>query len=440
MEITTIPLVVFRPEVFYRWLYRQWHKSGGLSQASREAISEIHPLFAQNEFHTSTRHLLTVVDCAAVLMAVTEEDFISFVDWALDQSFAFPPGADKPTIPIGHHDLDISPARLRQQLARYYDQERLWPRQGFRPLLNEALSAASQAEKAMHLTSSAVTVPQRERAARQTHDGIDRSLLCAENFLERVIEFVAIAASASRVEGVDEERVLTWLKQAGIGLTSEDRRINWNSKQQCLQTIRNAFVNQTPAPESWEHFWEDLLKLLNHFRDGNPPAAGLYLLRELQQHRNAVRHASHTLLQAKTIPLSYKNAIPKIRWAIEELLSSSSSFLPAMAKIVEYRRDFTGAVELLLTTEERRLIVLRYDHEDDAQSISGLKLSDLPGRLVFASQEQEYFLFPPPADDTHLVVNALLLPSERPKEPVNLIRVRLPEIAVPAEFKEEAPV
>lgn len=72
MTVTEVPVPVFRPEVFYRWLYRQWHKPGGLGQASREAISEIHPLFAQSESPTSTRHLLTVVDCAAMLMALTE--------------------------------------------------------------------------------------------------------------------------------------------------------------------------------------------------------------------------------------------------------------------------------------------------------------------------------------------------------------------------------
>lgn len=442
MEVTEIPLVVFRPEVFYRWLYQQWHRPGGLSQASREAISEIHPLFTQNEFHVSTRHLLTVVDCAAVLTAVTEEDFVSFIDWALDQSFSFPPGVERPGVPIGHNDLDISPSKLRQQLARSYDQERLWPRQGFRPLLSEALSAASQAEKAMQLTTSAVTVPQRERAARQTHDGIDRSLLCAEHFLERVIEFVAVSASACTLEGVDEIRLAAWLKQAGIGLSQEreDRRVSWGSKQQCLQEICNIFEARESASEYWGHFWPDLLRLLRHFRDGNPPQEGLRLLKELQHHRNAVRHASHTLVQARTIPLSYREAIPGIREAIEQLLKSSSPLLPTMTKIVEYRRDFTGAVELLLTTEDRRLITLRYDHEEDAGLISGLRLPDLPGQLVFASQEQEYFLFPPPPDDVHLVVNALLLPSERPKEPANPIKIRQPEIAAPAEFKEEATV
>ncbi|MDW8318514.1 MAG: hypothetical protein RMN53_11825 [Anaerolineae bacterium] len=438
MAVTQIPLFVFRPELFYRWLYRQWHKRNGLGQASRQALSQIHHLFTENEFHVSTSHLLTVVNCAAALTALTEEDFISFVDWALEQPF--PAGVDKPAVPIGHDDLAISPARLRQQLAQYYDQERLWPRQGFRSLLSEALSAASQAEEAMHLTTSAVTVPQRQRAVRQTHDGIDRSLLCAEHFLERVIEFAAASAAACKLNAVDDTKLVAWLKQAGIGLTQdkEERRISWDTKQQCLQAIRNAFEAQTPAPESWEHFWPDLLRLLSHFRHGNPSEEGFQLLDELRDRRNAVRHASYTLLEAKTIPSRYKDAIPKIHRAIEELLRSSSRLLPVMVKIVEYRRDFTGAVELVLTTEERRLTVLRYVHEADAASISGLKLSDLPGRLVFASQEQEYFLFPPPANDVHVVVNALLLPSERPKEPVNSITIRQPQIAVPVEFREEA--
>ncbi len=253
---------------------------------------------------------------------------------------------------------------------------------------------------------------------------------------------MAITANACKLKGVDETKLEDWLKHAGIGLTDkkEDRGIDWNTKQQRLQTIRNAFEDQTQAPESLEHFWPDLLRLLNHFRQGNPSQEGFQLLDELRVSRNAVRHASHTLLQAKSIPVRYQEAVPKIRWAIEGLLRSSSPLLPVMTKIVEYRRDFTGAVELLLTTEERRLITLRYDHEGDADSISGLKLSDLSGRLMFASQEQEYFLFPPPADDTHLVVNALLLPSERPREPVNLIRIRLPEITVPTEFEEETTI
>lgn len=118
-------------------------------------------------------------------------------------------------------------------------------------------------------------------------------------------------------------------------------------------------------------------------------------------------------------------------------MRSSVPLLPTMTRMAEYRRDFTGAVELLLTTEDRRLITLRYDHEEDAAFISGIRLPDLPNRLVFASQEQHWFFFPSPPEDTNLVVNALLLPSERVYEPLNAIGIRR-ETVVPAQFMEQA--
>lgn len=102
----------------------------------------------------------------------------------------------------------------------------------------------------MHLTTSSVSVPQRERAARQTHDGLDRSLLCVEHLLESTIEFVAIVASSQK--WVDEVELTRWLKRAGIGLNHnnpEDRRIDWDEKQKCLQRIRKVFENQEQVPE-----------------------------------------------------------------------------------------------------------------------------------------------------------------------------------------------
>jgi len=299
MEEFHIPLNVLGPELFYHWLFRQWHKPNGLSQASYEALGQIHPSLtwdgSQSISQNSIRHLLTAIDCKAVLLALADEDFEQFVDWALSQPF---PGG--PTIPIDHHALDISLAKLRQQLARYYDQERIWPRHGLRLLLGEALDAACQAEKAIALAQSAVTVPQRTRALQQVHDGVDRCLLCAEHFLELLVEFAAVVARQAEV--CDDAEQKNWLKQAGIGLTVEDKRISWDSKQQTLQTIRKKIESREQAPEGWEHLWPDLLSLLNHFRDGNPKQDGLKYLDELRLHRNAVRHGGHTLDGAKGVP------------------------------------------------------------------------------------------------------------------------------------------
>lgn len=438
MEEQYIPLTVFGPEVFYRWLFRQWHKPDGLSQASCEALGQIHPFFAQDESQgapiNSVRHLLTVVDCAAVLFALADEDFSQFIDWALQQPF--PEGIAQMAMSIGHDALDMSLTKLRQQLAKYYNQERIWPSHGLRPLLNEALDAACQAEKAMLLTQGVVSVLQRERAVQQTHDGVDRCLLYVEHFLELLIEFAAIVARYAQVADAEEQR--SWLKQAGIGLTQDDR-ITWNSKQQTLQTIRKKIETCDLAPEGWERLWAGLLQLMSHFRDGNPKQCGLKYLDELRVHRNSVHHAGHTLAKARSIPTAYHKAIPGIRAATANLQTSSQALLPGKAKILEYRRDYTGGVELVLAVEDRRLVILKYDHERDAVLISGIVLWKLPNQLVFAPGEQEYFLFPMPQVDEQLIVNALLLPSERPGEAIEKIRIRPEAIAAapPAEFVEE---
>lgn len=438
MEEQYIPLTVFGPEVFYRWLFRQWHRSNGLSQASREALGQIHPFFAQDESQgapiNSVRHLLTVINCAAVLFALADEDFSQFIDWALQQPF--PEGVAQTAMSIGHDDLDMSLAKLRQQLARYYNQERIWPSHGLRPLLNEALDAACQAEKAVLLAQGVVSVLQRERAVQQTHDGVDRCLLCVEHFLELLIEFAAIVARYARAADAEEQR--SWLKQAGIGLTQDDR-ITWNSKQQTLQTVRKKIETCDLAPEGWEHLWQNLRRLMDHFRDGTPKQDGLRYVDELRLHRNSVHHASRTLAKSKGIPTVYQEVIPGIRAAIASLQTSSQELLPGRAKILEYRRDYTGGVELVLAVEDRRLVILKYDHERDADLISGIALWKLPNQLVFAPGEQEYFLFPMPQVDEQLIVNALLLPSERPGEAIKEIRIRPEAIAVapPAEFAEE---
>lgn len=439
MQESSIPLTVFRPETFYRWLFRQWHRPGGLSQASCEALSQIHSFLAQDGPQqaptNSVRHLLTVVDCAVVLLALADEDFGQFIDWVLEQPF--PEGVTPPAMPIDHGALDVSLAKLRQQLARHYDQERIWPNHGMRPLLSEALDAACQAEKAVLLAQSVVAVSQRERAAQQTHDGVDRCLLCVEHFLELLVEFAAVVARYAQVADVEEQR--SWLKQAGIDLTQDDTRISWNSKQQTLQTIRKKIETRDQAPEGWEHLWATLLQMMDHFRDSSPKRCGLKHLDELRLHRNSVHHAGHTLAKARSIPTAYQEAIPGIRAAVSSLQTSSQDLLPGRARILEYRRDYTGGIELALALEDHRLVTLRYVHERDAYLISGIALGKLSNQLAFAPGEQEYFIYPIPQADEQLIINALLLPSERPGEPIEKIRIRPEAIAVapPVEFAEE---
>lgn len=438
MEELYIPLTVFGPETFYRWLFRQWQRRNGLSQDSYDALSQIHPFLAPDGAEkvapNSVRHLLTTIDCASVLMALEDNDFGCYIDWALQQPF--PDGMARPAAPIDRFALDTSLAKLRQQLAQYCDQERIWPRHGLRPLLNEAWDAACQAEKAVLLTQSAITAPQRERAVQQTHDGIDRCLLCVEHFLEMLVEFATVVAGYAKV--ADQIEQSSWLKQAGVSLNQDDRHINWDSKQKTLQTIRRKIESRADPPEGWEHLWSDLLRLMGHFRDSNPKQGGLKHLDDLRLHRNSVRHAGHTLAKVKDIPAAYQEAIPGVRIAIAGL-QSSQTLLPGKAKILEYRRDYTGGIELALALEDQRQTTLRYDHEQDAYLISGIELLKLSGQLVFASAEQEYFLYPMPSMDEHLVVNALLLPSARPTEMISTIKVK-PEpisVPVPGEFKEE---
>ncbi len=436
MDELRVPLTVFRPEVFYRWLFRQWHEADGLSQASRDALGEIHPFFARDKLPSASANslqpLLTFVDCAKMLPALSDEDFDLFIDWALQQPW--PEGVAQLEAPIDHTALDVSSASLRQQLVRYYDPERIWPRHGLRPLLDKAQDVACQAEKAVPLAHNAITLPQKERAVQQIHDGIDRCLLYVEHFLELLVEFLAVVAGYAGL--ADDQEQQKWLKRAGIGLTPEDKNIAWDTKQQELQKIRKKFEDLAQVPVGWEHLWSDLLRLISHFRDGNPKQPGLQHLTTLRDYRNSLRHAGHTLDDLKSIPTAYQKAIPGIRAAVAGLRENSQDLLPGRARILEYRRDYTGGVELLLTLEDRRLVVLRYDHEQDASLVSGIRLWDLPNRLVYAVGEQEYFLYPMPREDESLIVNALLLPSPRPGERTAEINVKREALIIvaPTEF------
>gem|GEM_PF-5687014 len=375
----------------------------------------------------SVNHLLITLEYTKALQALSLNDFENFIDWALEQPY--PIGWQKPPIAIDHRGLDISSSALQQLLTIRYDPNRLWPWHGFRPLLNEAKQAICQADELLPLAESSVHYVQRIRASQQVHDGLDRSLLCIERFLELIFEFFAKVAFYYGTANEDD------LKAWGDELSEAD----WNKKQQRLQTVFKRFEGIQPDDTGFRSICDDLLALVQDFRDKKPVQEGYRLLDELRCHRNHIRHTKYTLHEGRGVPLTYQIEIPNIRLKIQSLLDGYDMFLPQIAKIISYSQDYTGCFELNLALENQRIIGLRYSNEDEVRELSSINPSLLSSQLIFCQKEYEFFLFPPVEDGNNLTANRLLLSRIEIKDPYGTVGVKpeYKDVEITQGFTEE---
>ena len=169
-----------------------------------------------------------------------------------------------------------------------------------------------------------------------------------------------------------------------------------------------------PAPFGWESLWEDIHRLIEScgFKqgdDGKWYATDdlMQILDSLRDLRNIVRHAPSTLQEDQRIPEAYINSTPKIRANLLNLwrLINENSAIPQVAKVLEYSSDCYGGTEFTLALENKRVVRVRYVYDWDKDRLAYRAEES----LALAQKEFEFFIFPSPRSEEHLLINPLLI-------------------------------
>lgn len=454
MNWREVPLQLFGPRALYCWLFHHW---GNIEPASRGALRQLYQQRVGSRASSPERlvELATASEYERVLAALTRTDLELFVEWCLNEE-EWPFVRSRLGILLSSSDLDIQLEELRQLLMVAFARERIWPRQGFRPLVQEALEAVNQANDALDLAYPNIALPRRLQAIQRVHDGLDRSLLCAERLLDLLVEFLSL--TLLNLGWVSEEESDPWLTAVGVlapKRQKEERSREWGNKQRILgsdigrtfweielrerrteierrigiegQNDQRIEVEERIEPEEqktfreppdgWETIWLELRRLVElcgfeQRSDGKWYATGalMKLLDEMREYRNIVRHAPHTLRESRHVPEAYAEATPRIRDTLQRLWESIAvePAVPQVAKVLEISGDCYGGSEITLALETRRIAVARYVHESD-QSLLANGVED---GLALAQTEFEFFLFPSPTQEQSLIVNPSLLRRE----------------------------
>ena len=421
MKEFKVPLQIFGPKALYRWLFHEWES---LEKTFKNVLWLLHTQtdLPDTMGEKQLMKLATTFEYERMLTALTEEEFKQFIEWALDyeQGELWPEGWPRPPIPLGLNDLDTDIQKLRQLLVLTFAKERIWPREGFRPLIQEALNAANQAMEALAFADPNISLLKRREAFRYVHNGLDRALLCAERFLDLLLEFLALVILQLGWATLDEAE--NWFAAIGVRISehSGGRTMPWHKKQRVLAVELGKFWEDLEAkkfrlaPPSYESFWSDLHLLLSSCGfeqgdDGKWYATGdlMQILDNLRNLRNVARHTSSTLQESRQIPEAYINATPEIRENLLKLwrFISESDAIPQIAKVLEFSSDCYGGTEFTLALENRRVVRARYVHDLDKNELA----RQAERNLALAQKDFEFFLFPSPKPEEHLLINPLLI-------------------------------
>jgi len=461
MEERRVPLQIFGPKALYHWLFHEWENLGN---TSRNALRlQAHTTLSSATDEEQLRKLATAFEYERILAALIDEDFKQFIEWALN---AEPEelgleGWSRLGIPLSLNDLDIEYQELRQLLILKFARERIWPRQGFRPLIQEALDAANQATDALAFADPNMHLLKRWEAIRRVHDGLDRALLCVERFLDLLLEFLALLVLDQGWAQIDE--VAKWLASIKVRVPESEypeqdkvekweRELGtWGKKRLILgnEIVGKLKEGFKSAPEDWGLLWENLYHLVESCGfekeddKWHPTGKLMVILDNLRELRNIIRHAPSTLQESQRIPEDYIKATPKIRENLQKLwqMVNEKPIIPEIAKILSNSSDCYGGTNLTLALETRRVVTICYVHSMDREALA--KKAE-EGNLALAQKEYEFFLFPPPGREAHLLINHLLLRRDYTyrelgalnirEEVVASIKARIESIeAVPAE-------
>jgi hypothetical protein len=113
------------------------------------------------------------------------------------------------------------------------------------------------------------------------------------------------------------------------------------------------------------------------------------------------------LQESQRIPEAYIEATPRIRDKLQELwrMVSAEAAIPQVAKVLGCSSDCYGGTDFTLALETRRLVAARYVHDVDKEMLA----RQADESLALAQVEYEFFLFPSPETEEHLLINPLLL-------------------------------
>ena len=431
-----IPLGIFGPKMFYWWLVEHWEN---LTNESRKAIQAN---FVSLE--AGVQNLLTklpMVEYEKALSSLTDEDFENFVNWALEQNN--PLG-----IPLNLSDLGKGRNELRQLLALEFPKERAWPRYGLQTLVVEGLKAANQAVEALSAIGYSITSPYRLQAIKRVHEGMDKALLCAERFLDLLLEFFVLVAL--KVGHIDEKDAGKIIKAIGVSSLRKTHSLSWSDKELLLGIIHKedevrlksvkkfkklkrysfvtTFLEDSVPPDSlWEPVWHYLRQLTRScelvvLEEDNDiiqikPAEDAKLIKclvKLRELRNRIRHASYSPSEIENVPEDYIKAAPRIRKLLQNLRRATrlNSSIPQLAKVSVFRQNYYGVFDITLALETKEYITARYVHPVHQKALA----ADVEESLALTQEEYEFFLIPSPLPDRQTLLNPLLLRRYNPEQ------------------------
>ena len=469
-----IPLQVFGPQALCCWLFHHWE---GLEDGSKGALRLLHAQVTQSSTIDEERliKLATSFEYERALAALTDGDFERFVDWALDfrEGELGLEGWKRPDIPVSLSDLDVGPQELRELLLLTFSRDCIWPRHGPRILLQEALDAANKAREALELANSNIVIPQRVQAVWQIHSGLDRALLGAEGILNLLVEFLALASL--RVQIATEDEVKKLLEETGLIPGDGNKFLGWYDKElivgihrtedkssKRIKSIRNKLLGVqfrseedelAPPVEEWWPIWDEFQRLLHscslEIREIESDQGRRYevlvtgkmmrCLNSLRDFRNRIRHSSSER-KTSLVPKAYIGTVPKLCEKLQELSSlCSESSVPEIAKIISCSSDCYGGSALTLALETQRMVVARYVHISDKEKLAG----QAEKGLAMTQREYEFFVFPSPGPEQHLLINPLLLRRDYTYRELGSVGIRattIEEEKAIREIAEKAPV
>ncbi|HID31469.1 MAG TPA: hypothetical protein EYP19_15915, partial [Desulfobacterales bacterium] len=297
-------LLLWGPPVLSQWLFENWNNPDNLGDESKRAIRMLSPQHHGSD-EEMLRRLVIAFEYERILSALQLEDFERFVESVLES---------KPE--LSNYQLEMSLPELRTLLTRTFHRSALWPPQGFISLLQEALGAAAKAVERLPEVDPAMNSLSRQRAIESVHDGMDRALICAERFLELVLEFLTRVAGIATLASSDE--VNEWLGHAGINPAGKTEQSQWGDKEVALHEAAYRLW-KAKAPTGWEYIFPELNNFafqcigcpwgkVEHPVTGQwvpvhdkkkeirnmEPGEIMRVFEELRKCRNPVRHAART--------------------------------------------------------------------------------------------------------------------------------------------------
>lgn len=376
------------PYHFFDWLVSNWYKSDGISTDTKEAMKVI---TGQDE---PDRYSVHCLDYEKMIFAIAEEDLVKFVHSRLEGIEGFSLSISD----LKYKGKPLTLSTLRAVLGCCFRREHIFPQQGLLTLLREASEAISAAKDALLVTNPDTNLIVKHQGTRAVHDGVDRAMVATERYLELLLEFLATLAR-EHFNGSQEQ----WKKW------TDEIEKSWCRKEMALVGISKHLASQMSVEAIPMHIEQQVSQFSAYFlgcsknclevhcRETKEKKRGnchedagevLRLLSRLRLSRNNLRHASHTMNQGINLPKGYYEAVRSAYECLQKLIDIAYRQHPIVVKIASYQRDMYGHIDMLLATEEKRLITASFS--------SLVNTTRIQPSAIGTKLNVEFFLFPAP--------------------------------------------